>query len=549
MIDSEATPASAPADSLVGQRPDQLDVDSVRTRVVRIAVLLPADRHRAWQKQARADLGSIPGVQVDVRRVRVPDRYRPDWSRLERATAILTETPAPSADLQSPGDSRWDAVIDLAGIDSSGVGQGGECEQWSAWRAASRHGVWQPLDAQGIHLAAAWPCHAAISAGLGGELLLVRDRACVLDAVRFFADPDYPRSFQRLYGEVATLLRGVVQELIVAAALSTTTAFVPLPSPTPLRRAVLGLRGKALAWRRRLVARWLSESWMIGVIDAPIQELIETPLASKIRWLGRRGSTHYRADPFGIPGDRHRLYCEVYDYRDGLGRIEAIELDRGDRIVQAEPARLHSSTHLSYPYLFAHDGAVYAIPETSANRRCELYRIEADGEWRPVAVLLDGIAAADASLFVHEGRFWLAYTDLGLGAFDNLCLSYAADLSGPWHPHALHPVKLDHCSSRPAGTPFVHGGTLYRPAQDCSDGYGAAIAINRIEVCTPQRYREQVVRRCRPDPRGPNPHGLHTVSSWGERTLVDGKRYVFNLHELGRKLRCRGWRLPSGAGE
>lgn len=544
MIDSESRPASESAGRPVNRRPDPLEADSAQAAArLRIAVLLPADRHRAWQKLARAALGSIPGVQVDVRRVRVADSYRPDWSRLERATAMLAETPAPSADLQSPGDSCWDAVIDLAGIDSAAG------DQWQAWRAASRHGVWQPLDAQGIHLAAAWPCHAAISAGLGGELLLVRDGASVLDAVRFFADPDYPRSFERIYGEVATLLRGAVQELIVGAALPTTAAFAPQPAPTPLRRAVRGLRGRALAWRRRLVARWLSESWMIGVIDAPIHELIQTPLASKVRWLGRRGSTHYRADPFGIPGDRHRLYCEVYDYRDGLGRIEAIELDRGDRIVQAGPARLQLPMHLSYPYLFEHDGGLYAIPETSASRRCELYRIEADGEWRPVAVLLDGVAAADASLFRHEGLFWLAYTDLGLGAFDNLCLSYAADLSGPWHPHALHPVKLDHCSSRPAGTPFVHDGALYRPAQDCSAGYGAAIAINRIEVCTPQRYREQVVRRCRPDPRGPNPHGLHTVSSWGERTLVDGKRYVFNLHELGRKLRCRGWRSPGGAGE
>lgn len=547
MIDSEARTASP--------RPDALDCDAApASPTLRIVVLLPADRHRAWQKRARSALAEIPGVQVDVRRVRVRDRYHPDWSRIERATAMLAETPAPSADLQSPGDSRWDAVIDLAGIDPddggpdvAGLDRAGD--QLPVWRAASRYGVWQPLDAQGVHLAEAWPCHASITAGLGGELFLVRDRAGVLDAVRFFADPDYPRSFERAYGEVATLLRGAVQELIVGAALPAPAAFAPQPAPTPLRRALWGLRGKALAWRRRLVARWLSESWMIGVLDAPIHEMIGTPLASRIRWLGERGSTHYRADPFGIPGDRQRLYCEVYDYRDGLGRIEAIELDRGDRIVQAGPARLQSPMHLSYPYLFEHEGELYAIPETSANHRCELFRIEADGEWRPLAVLLEGIAAADASLFVHDGRFWLAYTDLRLGAFDNLCLSYADDLHGPWRPHALHPVKLDHCSSRPAGTPFLHQGALYRPAQDCSAGYGAAIAINRIEVCTPQRYREAVVGRCRPDPHGRNPHGLHTVSSWGERTLVDGKRYVFNLHELGRKLRYRGWRSPGGAGE
>src|SRR5439155_21984126 len=99
------------------------------------------------------------------------------------------------------------------------------------------------------------------------------------------------------------------------------------------------------------------------------------------------------------------------------------------------------------------------------------------------ATLLDGVAAADPTLFRWEGRYWLAYTDVDRGPFDNLCLSYAERLQGPWHPHANNPVKVDHGSARPGGTPFLHEGRLYRPAQDCRLTYGRAVALNRIVVC------------------------------------------------------------------
>ena len=44
---------------------------------------------------------------------------------------------------------------------------------------------------------------------------------------------------------------------------------------------------------------------------------------------------------------------------------------------------------------------------------------------------------------------------------------------------ALAAVKTDVRSARPAGTPFVYQGELYRPAQDCSRTYGGSIVIHR----------------------------------------------------------------------
>ena len=115
---------------------------------------------------------------------------------------------------------------------------------------------------------------------------------------------------------------------------------------------------------------------------------------------------------------------------------------------------------------------------------------------------------------------------------------WADDLLGEWHPHAANPVKIDPRSARPAGTPFVHAGSLYRPAQDCSRSYGGGVAICRVDVLTPTEFREEVVREIRSLPTSYR-RGTHTLASVGEATLVDGKRLVFTLAGTRRALRSR----------
>jgi hypothetical protein len=85
-------------------------------------------------------------------------------------------------------------------------------------------------------------------------------------------------------------------------------------------------------------------------------------------------------------------------------------------------------------------------------------------------------------------------------------------------------VKTDVRSSRPAGTPFVHEGSLYRPAQDCSRTYGGRIALNRIVTLTSEDFLEEPVALIEPVRSSRYPDGVHTVSAFGEHTLVDGKR-------------------------
>jgi hypothetical protein len=187
---------------------------------------------------------------------------------------------------------------------------------------------------------------------------------------------------------------------------------------------------------------------------------------------------------------------------------------------------LRTPEHLSFPFVFEHDGTVYAVPESYESGRITLYRVQTDPlRFVDPMTLLD-IDGCDPAIVRWADRWWLFCTRASMLPDANLFVYFADDLAGPWIPHARNPVKTDVRGARSAGTPFVSNGALYRPAQDCSTSYGAAVVLHRIDVLTPDAFAESAVRRVEPDRAGPFPDGLHTVAAAGARCFIDGRRDV-----------------------
>jgi hypothetical protein len=309
--------------------------------------------------------------------------------------------------------------------------------------------------------------------------------------------------------------------------------------PTLLQRSALGL---CLAWRVAATgfhALFRHDQWNIGIVDRPIEQFLNIGVPRPIHWLPATRRAELRADPFGVIfAGAATILCEHFSYEDNLGYIVAIEADLavpGTR-VHIGPAQ---PVHLSYPFLFEADGKLLCIPESSAAQELALYEVEQfPNRWRKVATLVAGRGYADASVFQFEGRWWLAACEVAdKGSNCELHLWFAATPSGPWQAHLHNPVKIDVRSARPAGAPFWVDGALYRPAQDCSTTYGARVIINRVLALSPNEYREEAAASVNPDPSGPYPAGLHTISAFGDKTLIDGKRTVFVAAEFLRVLR------------
>ncbi len=282
----------------------------------------------------------------------------------------------------------------------------------------------------------------------------------------------------------------------------------------------------------RLQEKLTVERWGIGFVQAPLTAAL-ADLAAPVTWV-RAGALGDLADPFCLPGTG-RVLCEQLPHKaDGVGRVLSLDITPEGRIASAQ--HLHvTRRHHSYPFAACFEGRTLLLPEAPARGATILYALDAPGAPHPVCAVAPGLRMADPTLFQHAGRHWIAYTDLDLGEHDNLCLLWAETLSGPWIAHRRNPVKVDIRSARPGGMPFRVGGQLYRPAQDCAAGYGAAVVINRLDVLTPDDFAEVAVNRLAPDPHGPYPHGLHTVSGDERRLLLDGKRFVVRPGALIRK--------------
>jgi len=300
-----------------------------------------------------------------------------------------------------------------------------------------------------------------------------------------------------------------------------------------------------MAWylASRGMRPWLEhDHWNIGVIEQPIEELVHPHHARKpIRWLPTPPPGEFVADPFGLVRDgKLTVFCEHLDYGgDAIGTIAAIQPFSAAPLIPIKIGPV-PRVHLSYPQVFEHEGRLLCIPETQGAREVALYELQRfPDEWNKVATLIPDCMIVDATLFRHGEWWWLAgASDPGgahLGA--DLHLWYATDIRGPWTPHASNPVKTDVSSARPAGTPFVSEGVLYRPAQDSAQTYGARVVINRIVALTPTTFREEPASFVAPEAGGAYPDGLHTLSGAGDVTLVDGKRLAFSGAEFRRVLR------------
>jgi hypothetical protein len=285
---------------------------------------------------------------------------------------------------------------------------------------------------------------------------------------------------------------------------------------------------------------FVADTWNVGIADQPIAAFLGDGPKPRVRWLPAPARHRFSADPFAIrTEDVVHVFFEDFDYRTSKGYISAIRLF----------ARAHSVTetaieepfHLSYPNVFTHEGAFYCIPESCEANQVILYRADNfPGGWTRVATLIDGFAGVDGTILRHDGRWWLFATDQNDGHNYKLTVWHAPELTGPWTPHVLNPVKMDIRSARPAGTPFVHEGSLYRPAQDCSAIYGGSVTINRVVKLTPHEFEEEIADVVEPYEYGPYPDGVHTISAAENVTVVDGMKKVFIGHHqsmIAHKLR------------
>ena len=297
-----------------------------------------------------------------------------------------------------------------------------------------------------------------------------------------------------------------------------------MPAPRgPLAYALRNLKGDCARAIFRLA--FDTPHWRVGwrLHDGP--GVLERGDLGGTGWnvLADPGRSFF-ADPFPVTWQgRTAVFVEELDHRVGKGVISAIPFGPDGPTGGPVPV-LEEPWHLSYPFVMEHAGELYLIPESSLTRNLWIYRCTRfPDRWERIGTLIEGIEASDATLFRHGGRWWMtSCTREGAGGFsDTLSIHHADDLFGPWTAHAHHPALVDVSAARPAGRVVARDGRLWRPVQDCSRGYGRALALCEIEDLSPERFRQTVRHRIGPGPLWPG-RALHTLNRAGRLECIDG---------------------------
>ena len=241
-------------------------------------------------------------------------------------------------------------------------------------------------------------------------------------------------------------------------------------------------------------------------------------------------SDRFWADPMpAFHEGRHYVFFEEYLFGAPRAHICVLELDERGHPSHVRTV-LERPYHLSFPFVFNWRGDWYMIPETSSERRVELYRATAfPDSWEPVKVLLDDIAATDATVVEIDEKWWMfvgvSVTPKEAGLLN---VYHAPTPLGPWEPHQWNPVKMDVRSARPAGPLFFHEGAWYRPSQCGAPCYGSETVVNRIEELTERSFREVEVARISPKWRA-RLNGTHTLAAAGGLTVIDARQVIRRL--------------------
>ena len=177
------------------------------------------------------------------------------------------------------------------------------------------------------------------------------------------------------------------------------------------------------------------------------------------------------------------LFVEAFNIRKHKGELGVFDIVDG----KAENFRLiiKTSTHMSYPFVFKHDGEYYMIPETGAAKEIVLYKADFfPNVWKREKVLLSGDVYRDSTVIkTKDGSIKvLSYKQVGTNRFNikNFVTVFDLDMNS----RSLTQVEqfIDKKKiNRPAGPLFSCDNVLYRVSQKCDRVYGESIYVFRTD--------------------------------------------------------------------
>lgn len=260
------------------------------------------------------------------------------------------------------------------------------------------------------------------------------------------------------------------------------------------------------------------QHWTLGFIEQPLKDIIDGK-PYEIIYVKGMPRDRWFADPFILDYDEDRIQVlvEEFCYKLCRGRIAWLSFDRKSYRLLEYKIILDLPTHLSFPFIQRKNGKVYICPENSASGSWNMY------EYNP---------AADA--LTKENMVNLPLTDaiitdlFGETVFATVLPNPNGSILGAYSidGELKQSISFPSNIARNAGDWFVVDNKVYRPSQDCNNGYGRAVILQEVTNENGDFTFKDVRRIASTHPKFTT--GCHTFNNYKGLTIVD----------------VHGWRRP-----
>lgn len=220
--------------------------------------------------------------------------------------------------------------------------------------------------------------------------------------------------------------------------------------------------------------------WNLAFFDERDLDDVITGDYSNVHWMKYDYRDRWFVDPFILLADENiiTVLAEELEYKTNKGRIAKLIVDRQTWDLKEMKIILELDTHLSFPMILRRGKEIIIIPENSASKKSFAYRYNPTND--EISKLKDvcDLPLTDATVFEHNGRTYMLSTSAPTSNGNELIIfefdkdKLISKESGKY--------TFESNIARNAGSPFVHGNKLYRPAQDCNGAYGKGVILQEM---------------------------------------------------------------------
>ena len=262
----------------------------------------------------------------------------------------------------------------------------------------------------------------------------------------------------------------------------------------------------------------------VGFID--ILEVTNRISIPKVNWVKRTPSDRWYADPFilSVTDSTVELLVERYKYDEGKGVLSNLLINRKNNHLIRESVILELTTHLSFPFIIEESGVIYVMPENYQSGRLSIYEYDRGHNSLINPHVLVNEPLVDAVCKKIDENYYIfatKYDDNFYEAAKILYIYRSTSLKGKYV--LIQTIPYEKAEGRGAGEIIEFDGNLFRPSQDCNDGYGKCVIFSKLNL---KDGTFQVAEQGRILPSDIKYSlGLHTYNQKSEVVVVDGIGY------------------------